>query len=108
MSLRHTCHATCSEHLQVLQPTQHGRLRGVLWTSDDLCRRDVSFELLNVSLQLGASVLEPRDHLRVGETQLRGDLVTVGWREVLLVQKAFFQFVDLLVGECSSTFASFL
>lgn len=45
---------------------------------DFLERLHVRLHLLQVSLELGPSVLEPGDDLRVGQTQLLCDLVSVG------------------------------
>ena len=69
---------------------------------------DVSLQLLQVPLQLGAPVLEPRDHLGVGEAQRGGDLVSVGRGQVLLVEEALLQLVDLLVREGRPRLASLL
>lgn len=65
----------------------------------------VLFKLLHVPLELCPSVLEPRDHLGIAETQLSGNLVPVGRTQVLLVQKSLLQFEDLLIRECGPTLA---
>lgn len=59
----------------------------------------IGLHLLQVPLELGAPILEPGDDLRVGEAQLLRDLVAIGGGQVLLVQEALFQLVDLVVGE---------
>lgn len=59
----------------------------------------VGLHLLQVALQLGAPVLEPGDDLGIAQPQLRRDVVSVGRRQVLLVEEALFQLVDLVVGE---------
>lgn len=65
----------------------------------------VLFKLLHVPLEFRPSVLEPRDHLGIAETQLSGNLVPVGRTQVLLVQKSLLQLEDLLIRECSPTLA---
>lgn len=65
----------------------------------------VLFKLLHVPLELRSSVLEPRDHLGIAETQLSGNLVPVGRTQVLLVQKSLLQLEDLLIRECGPTLA---
>ena len=67
--------------------------------TDRLRRLHVRLHLFKIPLELGAAVLEPGDDLRVGETQLLGDLVAVRRAQVLLVQEALLQLVDLVVGE---------
>lgn len=59
----------------------------------------VRFHLLQVPLELGPPVLKPGDDLSVGQTELLGDLVPVRRTQVLLVQEAFLQLVDLVVGK---------
>jgi len=59
----------------------------------------VLLELLHVPLELRPSVLEPRDHLGIAETQLGGDLVPVGRAQVLLVQESLLQLEYLLIRE---------
>lgn len=59
----------------------------------------VRFHLLQVPLELCPPVLKPGNDLSVGQTELLGDLVPVGWTQVLLVQEAFLQLVDLVVGK---------
>lgn len=59
----------------------------------------VGFHLLQVPLELGTAILEPRDHLSVGQAQLLRYLVSIRRRQVFLVQKALLQLVDLVVGE---------
>ena len=71
-------------------------------------RRHVRATFLQVSLQLRAPVLEPRDHLRVRQSQTERDLVPVGRREVLLVEEALLEFVDLLIREGRARFPSLL
>lgn len=82
---------------------------------------DVLAELLHITLQLGSTVLEPGDHLEgrrnlarnlnlslgnpcrtylgVGKSERRSDLVSVGGREVFLVEEPLLQLEDLVVGE---------
>ena len=62
-------------------------------------RLHVLFQLLHIPLQLGSPVLEPRDHLGIAQAELRGDLVAVRRRQVLLVQEPLLQLKDLLVGK---------
>jgi len=57
----------------------------------------VLFHLLDVSLELGPPVLEPRDHLSTREAELPRNLVPVRRRQIFLKNKTFFQFVDLLI-----------
>lgn len=83
----------------------HQFLQCLRW--DFLERLHVRLHLLQVSLELGPSVLEPGDDLRVGQTQLLCDLVSVGRWQVFLVQKALFQLVDLVVGEGRAGLPSF-
>lgn len=71
-------------------------------------RLHVLLQFLHVPLQLRSSVLEPRDYLSVAQTQLRGDLVSIGRAQVLLVQESFLQLEDLLIGERRSTLALLL
>lgn len=59
----------------------------------------VRLHLVQVPLQLSPAVLEPRDDLCVGQTQVLGDLVPVRRAQVLLVQKMFLQLIYLVVGE---------
>lgn len=66
---------------------------------DFLQRLHVRLHLLQVPLELGPAVLEPGDDLRIGQSQLLRDLVTVGRREVLLVEEPLLQLIDLMVGE---------
>ena len=66
---------------------------------DLLQRLHICLHLLQVALQLGAPVLEPRDDLRVTQAELLRDLVPVRRAQVLLVQEALLQLVDLVVGE---------
>lgn len=61
-----------------------------------------------VPLHLGPPVLEPRDHLRVGQAQAGRDLVPVRRRQVLLVQEALLQLEDLVVGERGARLAFLL
>ena len=74
----------------------------------DLGGLHVRFHLLQVPLELGAPVLEPGDDLRVGQPQLLGDLVPVRRAQVLLVQEALLQLVDLVVGERRARLPTFL
>lgn len=71
-------------------------------------RLHVLLQLLHVPLQLRPPVLEPRDHLRVAQAQLRGDLVPVGRAQVLLVQESLLQLEDLLIRERGPTLALLL
>lgn len=66
---------------------------------DFLKRLHVCLHLFQVPFELGPAVLEPGDDLRVGEPQLLRDLVAIGRRKVLLVQKPLLQFVNLVVRE---------
>ena len=59
----------------------------------------VLLQFFHVPLELGPSVLEPRDHLRVGQAQTGRDFVPIGRTEVFLVEEPFLQFEDLVVGE---------
>lgn len=69
-----------------------------LWR-DFLQRLHVSLHLFQVTFKLGPAVLEPGDDLRVRQSQLLRDLVAIGRREILLVQKPLLQLVNLVVGE---------
>ena len=62
----------------------------------------ILLHLLHVSLELGASVLEPGDDLAARQAQGGGDLVPVGRGEVLLVQEPPLQLEYLVVGEGSA------
>lgn len=62
-------------------------------------RLHVLLQLLHVSLELRAPVLEPRDHLGVAKAQLGRDLVAVRGAQILLVQETFLQLEYLLVRE---------
>lgn len=68
----------------------------------------VLLKLLHVPLELRPPILEPRDHLGIAETELSGDLVPVGWAQVLLIQKSLLQLENLLIREGGSTLALFL
>lgn len=59
----------------------------------------VLLKLLHVPLELRPPVLEPRDHLGIAQTQLSGNLVPVGWAQVLLIQESLLQLEDLLIRE---------
>lgn len=76
----------------------HDELLQCLW-GDFLKWLHIRLHLLQVSLEFGPAVLKPGDDLRVGQSQLLCDLVSVRWREVLLIQKALLQLVNLVVGE---------
>lgn len=69
-----------------------------LWR-DFLQRLHVSLHLFQVPFELGPAVLEPGDNLRVRQAQLLRDLVAIGRRQILLVQKPLLQLVNLVVGE---------
>ena len=68
----------------------------------------VLLKLLHIPLELRPPVLKPRDHLGIAQTQLSGDLVPVGWAQVLLIQESFLQLEDLLIRERGSTLALLL
>lgn len=68
----------------------------------------VLLELLHVPLELRPPVLEPRDHLGIAQTELSGDLVPVGWAQVLLIEESFLQLEDLLIRERGPTLALLL
>jgi len=91
------------EQAEVLHVLEERLVRG-----EDFGRLDVLLELLHVALELGAPILEPRDHLRVAQAELRGDLVAVGRRQVLLVQEPLLQLEDLVVGEGGARLALLL
>ena len=69
---------------------------------------DVRFYFLQVPFQFRATVLEPRDHLGIGETQTQSDVISISRCQVFLVEKSLLQFVNLLVGESRARFPSFL
>lgn len=71
----------------------------VLGDQERVHRLHVLLQLLHVPLELRPSVLEPRDHLRVAQSQLSGDLVPVRRAQVLLVEEPLLQLEDLLVRE---------
>lgn len=93
--------------LRILNVLHGHELLQRLWC-DFLKRLHVRFHLLQVPLEFGPAVLKPGDDLRVGESQLLRDLVTVGRREVLLVQKPLLQLVNLVVGEGRPRLSPFL
>lgn len=84
--------------LGVLNVVHGDKLLQGLW-GDFLERLDICFHLLQIPLEFSSAILKPGDDLRVGESQLLRDLVTVGRRKVLLVQKPLLQFVNLVVRE---------
>jgi hypothetical protein len=61
------------------------------------------FDLLDFSLlqtfRFGSSVLEPNLHLRLGESERRGELGSLGDAQVLLLAELFLQREELLGGE---------
>lgn len=85
-----------------------GRLQEYLVLAERRQRLPVLLLLLVVPLHLGPSVLEPRDHLRVGQAQAGRDLVPVGRRQVLLVQETFLQLEYLVIGESGAWLALLL
>lgn len=68
-------------------------------------RLPVLLLLLVVPLHLGPPVLEPRDHLGVGQPEAGRYLVPVGRRQILLVQETFLQLEYLVVGKSGARFA---
>lgn len=62
-------------------------------------RLPVLLLLLVVPLHLGPTVLEPRDDLRVRQAEAGRDLISVGRRQVLLVQEPLLQLEYLVIGE---------
>ena len=46
----------------------------VMVTAQNLGRFDVLFQFFHVAFEFGASILEPGDHLGVGQSQRQGDL----------------------------------
>lgn len=69
---------------------------------------NVLLELLHVALEFGPTVLEPRYHLGVAQAQLGCDLVPVGGRQILLVQKTLLELEYLLVREGRATLSLLL
>lgn len=74
---------------------------------EDLHAIKILLQFLDVALLLGPAILEPGDHLGVGQAQGGGDLITISWRQVLLVQEALLQLKDLVIGEGGARFALF-
>lgn len=96
-------HGLLLEDAQIVDVLQKGFVCG-----EHLDAVEVLLQLLNVALLLGPSVLEPSDHLRIGETQRGGDLVTIGGRQILLVEETLLQLEDLMVGEGGARLALLL
>ena len=95
-------------------------------SAEDLGRLDVLLQLLHVSLELGPPVLEPGDHLGVRQAECQCNLfhfnemlqlriktsaeeaaylVSIGRRQVLLIEEPLLQFEDLMIGERRPGFA---
>lgn len=87
-------HGLLLQDTQIVNVLQEGLVRG-----EDLDAVEVLFQLLDVALLLGPAVLEPGDHLGVGQAQGGGDLVAIGRGQVLLVEETLLQLKDLVVGE---------
>lgn len=68
----------------------------------------VCFHLLQVPLELRSPVLKPSYDLCICQTKLLGDLVPVCRAQVLLVQEALLQLVDLVVGKRGAGLPSLL
>lgn len=68
----------------------------------------VCLHLLQVPLELRPPVLKPSYDLCIGQTKLLGDLVPVRRAQVLLVQEALLQLVDLVVRKRSAGLPSLL
>lgn len=96
-------HGLLLEDAQIVDVLQKGFVRG-----EYLDAVEVLLQLLNVALLLGPSVLEPSDHLRIGESQRGGDLVTIGGRQILLVEETLLQLEDLMVCEGGARLALLL
>lgn len=67
------------QHVQIHVGTDEGLVMVlvvmvVVVTAQNLGRLDVLFQFLHVSFEFGASILEPGDHLGVGQSQCQGDL----------------------------------
>lgn len=65
----------------------------------------VLLQLLHVSFQFRSAILEPRYHLCIGQSQIRGYFVAVGRTEVFLVEEPFFQLENLVIRECGPGFS---
>lgn len=68
----------------------------------------VFFQFFHVPFQFGPAILEPSDHLGVGQPQTRGYFVSVRRTEVFLVQEPLFQLENLVVCEGRPRFSLLL
>lgn len=75
---------------------------------EDFDAVEVLLQLLDVALLLSATVLEPGDHLGIGQAQRGGDLIAIRGRQILLVEEALLQLKDLMVGEGGARLALLL
>jgi hypothetical protein len=88
----------CAAH-QARMEVAHVEL-SCTWTSSPECSHLDLLQLsLLQSLGLGSSVLEPNFHLRLGESERRGELGPLGDAQVLLLAELFLEREELLGGE---------
>lgn len=96
-------HGFLLQYAEIIYIFQKGFMR---WEYFDAI--EIFFQLFNITLLLCTTILEPGYHLCVWETQGGGDFIAIGWWQVLLIEKTFFQFEYLMIGECGAWLALFL